>query len=245
MRVARPLLRRARWLLVSAAIAAAGLFLWGYGRNNPEDVPWTRLDLTRPVGAFTRAKLAGLQGAGARCRALLRHAGVVFTPLPPRSEGPQCGYDDAVRLSGGAATIDYAPPGMGTSCPVAAALSLWEWHVVQPAAVKRLGSRVATVETFGAYNCRRMYGRATGDWSEHARANAIDIAGFVLEDGRRISVAGDWLAKDARGRFLQDVRDGACRLFTHTLSPDYNAAHRDHFHLDEAGKGAWGWRACR
>ncbi|MFN3798647.1 MAG: extensin family protein, partial [Sphingobium yanoikuyae] len=49
--------------------------------------------------------------------------------------------------------------------------------------------------------------------------------------------------KDAA--FLRDVRDGACGLFSTVLSPDYNAAHRDHFHLDQAERGATGWRACR
>ena len=44
---------------------------------------------------------------------------------------------------------------------------------------------------------------------------------------------------------LREVRDGACDLFATTLSPDYNAAHRDHLHLDQAARGARGWRACR
>jgi hypothetical protein len=90
-----------------------------------------------------------------------------------------------------------------------------------------------------------MYGRRNGLWSEHARANAVDIAGFRLEDGTRISVAADWNDKGGKGRFLHQVRDGACRLFATVLSPDYNAAHHDHLHLDEAQRGAWGWRACR
>ena len=89
-----------------------------------------------------------------------------------------------------------------------------------------------------------IYGRDSGDWSEHATANAIDIAGFVIEDGTRISVLRDWDAGE-RGRFLDDVRDGACDLFATVLSPDYNAAHRDHLHLDQASRGAFGWRACR
>ncbi|MBU1256939.1 MAG: extensin family protein, partial [Alphaproteobacteria bacterium] len=38
---------------------------------------------------------------------------------------------------------------------------------------------------------------------------------------------------------------GACDLFSTVLSPDYNKAHRDHFHLDQAERGATGWRACR
>jgi hypothetical protein len=238
------LLRWTRRLLLLALVAFAGLLLWGYGRNHPEDVPWTKLDLTRPVGAFTRAKLAGLRGDGARCRALLRKAGVRFTALPPRSDGPQCGYDDAIRLTGAAATIGYRPATLGTSCSVAAALALWEWHVLQPTALRRLGARVAEIETFGSYNCRRIYGRKSGDWSEHARANAIDVAAFRLEDGRRIAVAADWKDAGPKGRFLHDVRDGACRLFATTLSPDYNPAHRDHLHLDEAARGTWGWHAC-
>jgi hypothetical protein len=90
-----------------------------------------------------------------------------------------------------------------------------------------------------------MYGRDSGDWSEHAGANAIDVAAFVLEDGRRVSVLADWADEGAEGRFLREARDGACRLFATVLSPDYNRAHRDHFHLDQAGRGAMGWRACR
>jgi hypothetical protein len=239
-------LRWAKRLVLLALLALGGLLLWGYGRSHPEDVPWTKLDLTQPVGAFTRVKLAGLHGQGARCRALLARAGVRFAALPPRVDGPQCGVSDGIRIEpGGAAALDYRPTSVATSCPVAAALALWEWHVVQPAALKRLGARVVEVETFGSYNCRRMYGRSDGAWSEHARANALDVAGFRLADGRRVSVAADWGAAGANGRFLHDVRDGACRLFTHTLSPDYNAAHRDHLHLDEAGKGAFGWHACR
>ena len=238
--------RWARRLIFLGAAAFAALLLWAYGRKHPEDVPWTKLDLAQPIGAFTRAKLAGLHGEPARCRALLSRAGIRYTAMPRRLDGPQCGFSDGIRLEpGGATTLAYRPEGLVTSCPVAAALALWEWHVVQPAALKRFGSRIVEVETFGSYNCRRMYGRATGDWSEHARANAVDVAGFRLADGRRVSVAADWREAGPKGRFLHDVRDGACRLYTHTLSPDYNAAHRDHLHLDEAGKGVWGWHACR
>ncbi|MEA3008672.1 MAG: hypothetical protein QOJ91_364 [Sphingomonadales bacterium] len=237
--------RRVKIFLVVALIAFLAFLGWGYARNHPEDVPWTKLDLAQPVGAFTGRKLAGLGGEAGKCRALLRRAGIRFVALPRREDG-QCGYDDAVRFSpGGALAIRYRPGGLGTSCPVAAALALWEWHVVQPAALRRFGTPVAAVEHFGSYSCRRIYGRSEGAWSEHASANAVDIAAFRLADGRRISVAGDWKGGGAKALFLRDVRDGACRLFATTLSPDYNAAHRDHLHLDQAKRGAMGWRACR
>jgi hypothetical protein len=238
-------LRFLKLALLLALLGLGGLLLWGYARNNPEDVPWGEADLTRPVGSFTGRKLAALGEEPAQCKALLRRAGIRFDALAPRNSKGQCGYHDAVRLRGGAATLAYRPAGLATSCPVAAALALWEWHVVQPAALKHFGTKVASVEHLGSYNCRRIYGRAEGQWSEHSTANAVDIAGFRLADGRRLSVLKDWKGDGAKARFLRQVRDGACDLFATTLSPDYNAAHRDHLHLDQADRGAMGWRACR
>jgi hypothetical protein len=237
--------RAVKIFLVLALLAFLIFLGWGYSRNHPEDVPWTELDLALPVGAFTGRKLAALGDESGTCRALLRRAGIRFVALPSRGKG-QCGYADAVRLSGGGAlAIGYRPADLGTSCPVAAGLALWEWHVVQPAALRRFGTKVVAVEHYGSYSCRRIYGRTEGAWSEHASANAVDIAVFRLADGRRVSVAGDWKGNGAEALFLRDVRDGACRLFATTLSPDYNAAHRDHLHLDQAKRGAMGWRMCR
>ena len=239
-------LRPVKIFLVAALLGFAVFLGWGYARNHPEDVPWTELDLARPVGAFTGRKLAALDGEGEKCRTLLRRAGIDFIALPPRDAPGQCGYDDAVRFRGGGALdIEYRPAELGTSCPVAAALALWEWHVVQPAALRHFGVKVERIEHFGSYSCRRVYGRSEGAWSEHASANAVDVAGFGLADGRRVDVAADWKGDTPKARFLREVRDGACRLFATTLSPDYNAAHRDHLHLDQAERGAMGWRACR
>lgn len=237
-------LRLLKILLVLGLLGFAALLAYGYARNHPEDLPWTELDLSRPVGAFTGRKLAGLTDDADQCRALLDRAGIEFTALPSRATDTQCGYDDAVRLTGGAVDVAYRPAGLGTSCPVAAALALWEWHVVQPAAIAHFGSRVAAIEHLGSYSCRRIYGRDEGRWSEHATADAVDIAGFRLEDGTRISVLDDWDEGGAKAAFLRDARDGACDLFATVLSPDYNAAHRDHLHLDQAERGETGWRAC-
>jgi hypothetical protein len=234
-------------LLVALLIASAcGLALYSRARERPQDVPWTRLDLTRPIGLFTTRKLARLRRDTPLCRALLDEAHVAHVTLPPRNEAGQCGYADGIRL--GADRPDapaYRPASLGTSCAVAAALVIWEREIVQPAARDIYGTRVASIDHFGSYSCRRLYGRASGGWSEHATANAVDIAGFRLADGRRITVARDWQGDARDARFLHAVRDGACRLFATTLSPDYNAAHRDHFHLDQADRGMGGWRACR
>ena len=240
--------RLRRWIvraIVLGAVALAVLLLAGHARNHPEDMPWTELDLTQPVGAFTGRKLVGLADEGEKCERLLRRAGVRFAAAPDRGSG-ECRIEDAVRLAtGGALEIGYRPRDVATQCPVAAGLALWEWHFVQPAAIEHLGRPVAGIEHYGSFSCRRVYGRSEGAWSEHATANAIDVAAFILDDGTRVSVLADWEDGGPKGRFLDAARDGACRLFATVLSPDYNAAHRDHLHLDQAQRGAFGWRGCR
>ncbi len=241
----RGLRRTIGWLVGLALLGALGLVLWAMARGRPQDMPWTPLDLGRPAGLFTGRKLTALTEDFPQCRALLDRAGVRYTVLPPRRDG-QCGYADGVRLTaGGSRRIAFAPAGLGIACPVAAALSVWEWTVLQPAAQAGFGARVASIDHFGSYSCRRIYGRDAGNWSEHSTADAVDIAGFRLTDGTRITVARDWKGDGPKARFLRQVRDGACNLFATTLSPDYNAAHADHLHLDQANRGAGGWRACR
>ncbi|GGB15441.1 hypothetical protein GCM10011380_01100 [Sphingomonas metalli] len=233
-------------VVIGALIAALLLAIWAMLRSRPQDLPWTPLDLGQPIGLFTGRKLTALGSDLPACRAALERAGVRHTLLPARREAQGCGYDNVVRFAaGGSRGLDFRPAGLAIACPVGAALAIWEWDVVQPAARELLGSRVVAVDHFGSYSCRRIYGRDTGNWSEHATANAVDVAGFRLADGRRITVVNDWRGQGPEARFLRAVRDGACRLFATTLSPDYNAAHRDHLHLDQAERGAMGWRACR
>lgn len=232
-------------LLVLVLLALAALFLSDYVRRHPQDVPWTSLDLNDPVGAFTGRKLAGLGDDAAQCRSLLRQAGSQDRPAPPVSADDECGYDDGIRITADGRVARYAPAPLVTSCPVAAALLVLERQVIDKAALRHFGRKVASIQHFGSYSCRRLYGREEGAFSQHASANAVDIAGFRLEDGTRISVAGDWNGDGPKARFLHEVRDGACSLFATVLSPDYNAAHADHLHLDQADRGQMGWRLCR
>ena len=230
------------WLIFIALLAAGYVLGRDYVRRHPQDFPWTRLDLRHPIGAFTGPKLAQLESNPAQCRDLLRQAGVDDAPVPPRIAGPECGYDDGMRL--GARPIGLRPSGLVTSCPVAAGLHLLELRVIQPAAMRHFGKRAATIDHAGSYSCRRLYGRSEGPYSEHATANAVDILGFRLEDDTRVSVLRDWNSRGAKAEFLREVRDGSCRLFSTVLSPDYNAAHADHLHLDQAERGSVGWRMC-
>ena len=124
-------------------------------------------------------------------------------------------------------------------CALSDSLALWERHVLQPAAEAHLHQRVSKLEHFGSYSCRNVYGRPAATRSRHATAEALDVAGFVLEDGKRVRVVRDWSEPSAESRFLHAVRDGACQFFDGVLSPDYNAEHANHFHLDMGG-----WPKC-
>jgi hypothetical protein len=116
-------------------------------------------------------------------------------------------------------------------CDLAAVLNDFETRLDQ-IAEQELGTTVTRIDQVGGYTCRNTYGSPEGRPSEHARANAIDISGFKLADGRMVTLSNDWRKDTPEGRFLMRVRDEACGLFRAVLSPDYNAAHADHFHLD-------------
>ena len=199
--------------------AIFGAIVW----SDP-DAYWP-LDLREPPGMLTQWRIRLLASEPLVCQRVLARSNFAASLVPERPVANGCGYDDAVALSGGA--LDGAPP---MRCATAAAYATWLAHVVQPAAERRLGARVKSVRTFGSFSCRDIAGRP-GRRSQHATANAIDVAGFELSDGRVVTVLRDW-DDTAAGAFLREVRDGACGLFAGVLSPDWNEAHRDHFHLD-------------
>jgi hypothetical protein len=233
------------WLLFLILVGAAYFYARDYVRHHPQDVPWTALDLRQPVGRFTLRKLVSLGDQPAQCRALLAQAGIIDVAVPDKHDGDRCGYVDGMRLVTGGRTIVFSPAGLVTSCPVAASLAVLERDVLQPAAELHFATKLEAIEHAGSYSCRRLYGRVEGQFSEHATADAVDIIGFRLADGTRISVLRDWQSSGRKGAFLREVRDGSCRLFATVLSPDYNAAHADHLHLDQAARGKMGWSLCR
>lgn len=235
--------RAIKLLLFLTALALVALIALSYLRERPQDLPWTELRLDQPIGLFTGRKLANLENDFGGCQILLDQAGVIYEPLPPVG-ADRCVRNDNIRLlKPQSGQISFAPSNLAPSCPVAAALTIWQDQVVQPAAMEAFGQRVATIRHLGSYSCRTIAG---GDgWSEHATANAIDVAAFTLMDGTVISLSGHWEEGGQKAAFLRTVRDGSCDLFSSVLSPDYNAAHADHFHFDQASRGTMGYRICR
>lgn len=240
---------RRGWLggsLFGILVVAAGWFGWRWLQAHPEHAPWTPLSLSQPIGWATADKLAMLVEGGAACRALLQQSGFDYAPLPRVGQGSCAAPNRTILADDVVPGLVLRPAGVAPSCAVGATLILWMRERVQPAAQRHFGQSVARLEHLGSYNCRSIGGGTGGTPSQHSTGNAIDIAAFILVDGTRVSLIDDWRsAPDGpRSRFLRDVRDGACELFATTLSPDYNAAHADHFHFDQAQR-AGGWSACR
>lgn len=172
---------------------------------------------------------------GRACLASLGASQANFTPLADRFFGAGCATLGTVKLgwlSGDAGRLDVTNLGP-VSCPLANAMQNWARFGVDRAARQILGSPLARIETMGSYSCRNVAG--TGRLSAHATANAVDVAAFRLADGRRISVLNDWNSPSPQVRaFLRTIRDSGCKRFGTVLSPEYNAAHRDHLHLESS-----------
>jgi hypothetical protein len=197
--------------------------------------PFAPLAIADRPSFLTEWKLRALNGDPAACFAALDAAGIGYTPIQDREMGEGCGFEDAARLQDNAAMPGLS--GLPLTCPMIAAMAVWGRHDLQPAAERLLGAKVSRINHYGSYACRNVDNAETGRRSQHARANAVDISGFVLADGREISVRRNWHDDGDGGRFLAQVHEAACGRFASALGPGYNAAHADHFHFDMAGFG--------
>jgi hypothetical protein len=170
------------------------------------------------------------------CLASLGASRANFTPLPDQYFGAGCSTVNTVRLASLQADHSLlALSNLGpVTCPLASTFAAWARYGVDRAAREILGSSLVRIETMGSYSCRNVAG--SEHRSAHATASAIDISGFVLADGRRITVLADWTrGTPAERRFLQVVHASACKRFGTVLGPGYNTAHQNHFHVELSG----------
>jgi hypothetical protein len=168
--------------------------------------------------------------SGRACLARLSAHDISYKPVDIGDPAdPHCAVDTAVKINRIQATFNH-PATM--SCALADRLDEFEREVVQPLVLDELGSRAMRIDHLGSYSCRRQNSRTAGRWSQHAQGQAIDIAGFRLSDGTTVSIARDWNEPGAKGQFLRHLAHQACRYFSVVLTPDSNAEHYDHLHLD-------------
>jgi hypothetical protein len=196
--------------------------------------PFALPDLAERPNFLTSFKLKLVDSSVENCRMAFSNAGKLVKIEPTQLEKPRCMKQDTIKL----ASLSVAKlRSEETRCAVAARLFMWEKNIVQPAAMRHFNEPVAEILHFGSYSCRTM--RRSSAMSEHATANAFDIAGFQLRSGKLVTVRQNWQGTGPTAKFLHDVRGGACDYFNLVLSPDYNADHADHLHVD------MGWiRGC-
>ena len=184
--------------------------------------------------ALVLLPLAGCGGSGSglsgrACLAKLSDDRVDYRALD-EVEGPdsRCRVDTPVRVTRVAAGLSK-PATM--SCAMAARLDEFERKVVQPVAREELGQRVIRINHLGSFSCRGMNG-GRGRLSQHALGRALDIAGFRLADGSMVNVEHDWSAPGPKRLFLRHLARRACEYFSVVLTPESDAAHHNHLHLD-------------
>ena len=199
--------------------------------------PFAPLTISDVPTFVTKFKVKRLKDDPIACFDALNAANIDYQPVPDRETGEQCGLYNTVKLL--SSSVSYGNK-LALTCPALVSLMLWEQHDLQSLALETIGQKITEVRTYGTYACRNVNSRTVGRRSEHAFANAIDVAGFVTHDGATISVLNDWDSDNARGKFVRAIHDAACQHFATVLGPEYNSLHADHFHFD-MGRG---W-ACK
>ena len=198
-------------------------------RQLPDDIPD---DAEVPDGGSAGAPLQRRQPA---------YNAPVYQPPPQQQRQlPKLGPQRPPNMS--AIPPAALQPAATLACPIVSALDRWVSEGVQPAAMHWFGSPVAEIHQIGGYNCRGMVGGS--GVSEHSFGNALDVAGFTLANGRKVTVKDGWHGRPEEQGFLHDVQLYACETFTTVLAPGYNIYHYDHIHVDLMHRRE-GYRPCR
>ena len=212
------------------------------GADKPAEMPVPPpLPPERPAELSGEAALALKVAApdDTACRVRLKRLGVAFEPLPAIVNG-QCGTPLPLKVT---ALPDVALPQSATlTCAAAEALARWTTEV-QVAAERELKQPLTGIAIGTSYECRGQNHDVEAKLSEHAFANGVDVMSFTVA-GRPAIVVGAMQEGSAEGRFLDAARSRACGFFRTVLGPGSNAAHANHFHLDERERTA-GHRLCQ
>jgi len=163
------------------------------------------------------------------------------TLLPPPETVPL--GPPTPQFTGAVGPVEIKPAAT-LACPIVFVLDQWVAQSVQPAARRWFGQPVVEIKQISAYSCRSMNNQRGAKISEHAFGNAIDIAAFMLADGRIVKVKEGWRGRPEEQGFLRDVQGAACEQFTTVLAPGADAFHYDHIHVDLMRRAS-GRRICQ
>nr|WP_226859153.1 MULTISPECIES: extensin family protein [Enterobacter] len=216
-------------IFILGAIATAG-YRWLPSYYNP----FTPLNLDDPPGRITQYKLRRLTPEA--CASLLAQANQkkLIRTQAVADSGGECPLNNVVRVN------DFGPVSLNgsflASCPLALSSALFVSQQARPLTKRFTGSELTRIEHLGSFACRNIYQRPDARRSEHATAEALDIAAFRLANGERVTVLNGW--KSAKTQpWLKALLAASCGYYGNGLGPEYNAAHASHFHLGMRGFG--------
>lgn len=145
-------------------------------------------------------------------------------------EGNGCEVRNAWQVSS-VGSVAFSQPAT-VNCSMAEPLRQWLDGTVQAEAERAYGEKVVGIDVAASYSCRPRNNVRGAKMSEHGYGNALDVAAFTLESGRKVAVADGWRGSPADRRFLNAVHNDACGEFQTVLGPNSDANHRDHIHVD-------------
>ena len=227
---------RAFSILLAAAMAFTLVVMGWFWRNQdlfpPNSLPWKPVTLDAPPQWLAHWQINRMNWDGQLCRDTVKTASrLEAMALADRRMGGECRFENVMRAT--SSPIDFSPRVTAT-CGMTAGL-YWYQGQLAKAAKAHMGSRITGIVQLGTYACRNVNSAKEGRLSQHATANAIDIASFRLANGKTVSVLRDYGQPTPAGRFLDAAHDRACGIFNVVLGPRYNRLHADHFHLDMGG----------
>ncbi|EGP56690.1 hypothetical protein Agau_C200634 [Agrobacterium tumefaciens F2] len=202
--------------------------------NDPMARGGLQSDRSMPPGVMPSSEVA--------CRSELRRLGVAFRDVARIADGPTCGIDYPIELSGLASGVAIRPA-VKLNCQVTLAFAKWVKFELVPSSRFRYLSGVGRITPMGGYSCRKMNSRSSNPWSEHARGNAIDIGTITLKNGKEIDVRSKSFFAFREKALLKAVRSDSCKYFSTVLGPGSDPNHWNHFHFDLRTRKS-GYRHC-
>jgi len=163
-------------------------------------------------------------------------------PLPATTGPGACGAEDLVQLEavvlkdGQRVTL---APAATLRCSMAETVARWIRADVAPAAAM-LSSPARAIKVAGSYECRGRDRVPDAKPSEHGHANALDLRGVTLANGKMV----EFTDKAASKEFRELIRQSACNTFTTVLGPGSDDFHSDNIHLDLIERKS-GYRICQ
>ena len=209
-------------------------------RPRPPEIGQTDTAPAAPGGEAAPA--TGQPPPPSACRLTLTDAIAIAPSIPPVNGPGACGGDDLVRLE--AVVLPdkrrvAVKPAAILRCRMASAVAQWVREDVAALAAG-LGTTVSELDNFDSFECRGRNRVAGAKLSEHGRANALDVRGVKLANGRMLSLTDRNAPRDIREKAMASV----CARFTTVLGPGSDGYHEDHIHLDLAERRN-GYRICQ